>query len=79
MIYARAKFLWCELPKTGFKFEAGAFLDGYAQFGSNMTEMGMATAEPVKKYANWLPRLFEKLKNDAFGYYNVGVEYEYRF
>lgn len=61
------------------KFEAGAFLDGYAQFGSNMTEMGMATAEPVKRYANWLPRLFEKLKNDAFGYYNIGVEYEYRF
>ncbi len=62
-----------------FKFEAGAFLDGYAQFGSNMTEMGMATVEPVKQYANWLPRFFEKLKNDAFGYYNACVEYEYRF
>lgn len=62
-----------------FKFEAGAFLDGYAQFGSNMTEMGMATAEPVKRYENWLPKLFEKLKNDAFGYYNASIEYEYRF
>ena len=62
-----------------FKFEAGAFLDGYAQFGSTMTEMGMATAEPVNQYANWLPKLYEKLKKDAFGYYNACIEYEYRF
>ena len=61
------------------KFEAGAFLNGYAQFGSTMTEMGMATIEPVKEYANWLPSFFEKLKDDAFGFYNIGVEYEYRF
>ncbi len=61
------------------RFEAGAFLDGYAQFGSTMTEMGMATIEPVKQYANWLPSFFEKLKDDAFGFYNIGIEYEYRF
>lgn len=62
-----------------FKFEAGAFLDGYAQFGGNMTEMGLATIEPVKKYRNTLPSLFEKLKDDRFGYYNASLEYEYRF
>ncbi len=62
-----------------FKFEAGAFLDGYAQFGNNMTEMGLATIEPVKKYKESLPSLFEKLKNDKFGYYNASIEYEYRF
>ncbi|MBQ3643701.1 MAG: hypothetical protein II961_03805 [Candidatus Riflebacteria bacterium] len=62
-----------------FKFEAGAFLDGYTQFGTTLSEMGMATAEPVKRYANWLPSFFQKLKNDAFGYYNACVEYEYRF
>ena len=62
-----------------FKFEAGAFLDGYTQFGTTLSEMGMATAEPVERYANWLPSFFQKLKNDAFGYYNACVEYEYRF
>ncbi len=62
-----------------FKFEAGAFLNGYTQFGSTMSEMGMATVEPVRMYANWLPRFFDKLKDDAFGFYNIGVEYEYRF
>lgn len=61
------------------KFEAGAFLDGYAQFGSDMTEMGLVTMEPVKKYRNSLPSLFEKLKNDRFGYYNACIEYEFRF
>ena len=62
-----------------FKFEAGAFLNGYTQFGSTMSEMGMATVEPVRMYANWLPRFYEKLKDNAFGFYNIGVEYEYRF
>ena len=61
------------------KFEAGAFLDGYTQFGTTLSEMGMATAEPVNRYADWLPSFFQKLKNDAFGYYNACVEYEYRF
>ena len=62
-----------------FKLEAGALLDGYTQFGTSMSAMGMATAEPVKKYANWLPNFFKRLKDDAFGYYNVCLEYEYKF
>ena len=62
-----------------FKFEVGAFLDGYTQFGTTMSEIGMATAEPVNRYANWLPSFFKKLKNDAFGYYSACVEYEYKF
>ncbi|MBR4570621.1 MAG: hypothetical protein IKO19_08190 [Candidatus Riflebacteria bacterium] len=62
-----------------FKFEAGAFLDGYTQFGTTLSEMGMATAEPVNRYADWLPNFFKRLKNDAFGYYNACVEYEHRF
>lgn len=62
-----------------FKFEAGAFLDGYTQFGTNMSEMGLATIEAVKNNRNSLPSLFEKLKDDKFGYYNASLEYEYRF
>lgn len=62
-----------------FRFEAGAFLDGYTQFGTNMSAMGMATAEPVKKYANWLPKFFKRLKDDKFGYYSTLLEYEYNF
>ena len=62
-----------------FKFEAGAFLDGYTQFGTSLSELGMATAEPVSRYADWLPSFFKKLRNDAFGYYNACIEYEHRF
>ncbi len=62
-----------------FKFEAGAFLDGYTQFGTTLSELGMATAEPVNRYANWLPSFFKKLKDDSFGYYNACIEYEHRF
>ena len=60
-------------------FEAGSFLNGYAQFGSNMTEMGLVTMEPVKRYRDSLPSLFEKLKDDKFGYYNASIEYEILF
>lgn len=62
-----------------FKFEAGAFLDGYTQFGTNFSEMGLATAEPVIKHEDWLPNFFRKVRDKKFGYYNAAIEYEYKF
>lgn len=61
------------------KFEAGAFLDGYTQFGTNFSEMGLATVEPVKKHEDWLPNFFQKVRDKKFGYYDACIEYEYKF
>lgn len=53
----------------------GAFLDGYTQFDTEFAEMGMLINAVVKD-ANKLPDLFNRLKNDRFGYWNIGIEYE---
>ena len=77
LIVGRLAYTLCGGLKLNF--EAGSFLNGYAQFGSNMTEMGLVTMEPVKRYRDSLPSLFEKLKDDKFGYYNASIEYEILF
>ncbi|MDD3000134.1 MAG: hypothetical protein PHF29_00080 [Candidatus Riflebacteria bacterium] len=53
----------------------GAFLDGYTQFDTEFAEMGMLINGVVKD-TNKLPDLFNRLKNDRFGYWNIGIEYE---
>ena len=53
----------------------GAFLDGYTQFDTEFAEMGMLINAVVKD-VNKLPDLFNRLKNDKFGYWNIGLEYE---
>lgn len=58
--------------------EAGAFLDGYTQFGTEFAEIGMGVHQ-VRNEADRLPNLFNKLKNDKFGYWSLGLEYEHRF
>lgn len=57
----------------------GAFLDGYTQFGTEMSEMGLMTTTMEKDDPDLLPSLFNKLKDDRFGYWHYTVEYEYRF
>ncbi|GAB4274640.1 MAG: hypothetical protein Kow0029_15180 [Candidatus Rifleibacteriota bacterium] len=57
----------------------GAFLDGYTQFGTEMSEMGLITTTMAKDDPNLLPSLFTKLKDDKFGYWHYTIEYEYRF
>jgi len=57
----------------------GAFLDGYTQFGTEMSEMGLMTTTLAKDDPDLLPSLFNKLKDDKFGYWHYTVEYEYRF
>ncbi len=61
------------------KAELGAFLNGYTTFGTNMSEMGSSIAETVRDNEDWLPSIFEKLKDKTFGYWNVCLEYEYKF
>lgn len=57
----------------------GAFLDGYTQFGTEMSEMGLMTNGLAKDDPAMLPNLFNRLKNDQFGYWHFGAEYEYKF
>ena len=65
------------------RLEAGYNIDGYTMVGSDMSDMGVALAESVRKYDKaidtWLPPLFKKLRDDKFGYYNACLEYEYLF
>ena len=60
-------------------FGGGAFFDGYTQFGTDMSEMGLMTTTLAKDDPELLPSLFNKLKDDAFGYWHYTIEYEYRF
>lgn len=57
----------------------GAFLDGYTQFGTELSEMGLMTTTLAKDDPDLLPSLFTKLKDDKFGYWHYSIEYEYRF
>lgn len=59
-------------------FEGGIFLDGYTQFGTEFAEIGMSL-DQVKNDVNRLPSMFNKLKNDKYGYWSLGLEYEYKF
>ena len=65
----------------GLKLTVGgaAFLDGYTQYGTEMSEMGLMTNGLAKDDPALLPSLFTKLKDDQFGYWHFGAEYEYKF
>lgn len=65
----------------GFKLgvEGGAFLDGYTQYGTEMSEMGLMTLGLNKDSPTLLPNLFSKLKDDKFGYWRLTAEYEHKF
>ncbi|OIP21331.1 hypothetical protein AUK22_11790 [bacterium CG2_30_54_10] len=60
-------------------FSAGAFLDGYTQFGTEMSDMGAMTVKLAKEDPQLMPTLFTKLKNERFGYVQTSIEYEYPF
>lgn len=68
-------------PFKGFKIgvEGGAFLDGYTQYGTQMSEMGLMTVGLNKDNPNLLPTLFNSLKDDRFGYWRLHAEYQYKF
>ncbi len=63
-----------------FKLFAGGgiFLDGYTQFGTEFSEMGMLINGVVSDSTK-LPSLFNRLKNDRFGYWNLGLEFKCMF
>ena len=65
----------------GLKLTVGgaAFLDGYTQYGTEMSEMGLMTNGLAKDSPELLPTLFTRLKDDQFGYWHFGVEYEHKF
>ncbi|HNX74986.1 MAG TPA: hypothetical protein PLM07_05510 [Candidatus Rifleibacterium sp.] len=65
----------------GLKLTVGgaAFLDGYTQYGTDMSEMGLITNGLAKDDPELLPSLFTRLKDDQFGYWHFGAEYEYKF
>ncbi|NCB40356.1 MAG: hypothetical protein EOM80_16475 [Erysipelotrichia bacterium] len=65
----------------GLKLSAGggAFLDGYTQFSTEMSEMGLMTTGLEKDDPALLPTLFNRLKDDQFGYWHFGAEYEHKF
>lgn len=65
----------------GLKLLAGgaAFLDGYTQYGTEMSEMGLMTNGLAKDDPTMLPNLFTRLKDDQFGYWHFGAEYEHKF
>lgn len=68
-------------PFKGLKLcvGGGAFLDGYTQYGTEMSEMGLVSMGLQKDSPGLLPNLFNTLKNDQFGYWQFSAEYEYRF
>lgn len=57
----------------------GAFLDGYTQYGTEMSEMGLMTHGMAMDDPALLPTLFTRLKNDQFGYWHFSAEYEHKF
>jgi hypothetical protein len=59
--------------------EGGIFIDGYTQYSTDMAEMGMMSMSLNKDNPNLLPNLFNRLKDDKFGYWQFSAEYEYRF
>lgn len=65
----------------GLKLMVGgtAFFDGYTQYGTEMSEMGLMTNSMAKDDPALLPTLFNKLKDDQFGCWQFGAEYEYKF
>jgi len=65
----------------GFKLgvSGGIFFDGHTRFGTEMSEMGIVSTTLQKDDPDLLPSLFEKLKNDMFGYLHYSVGYEYHF
>ena len=60
-------------------FGGGAFLDGYTHFGTEMSEMGVISTTLEKKEPERLPSLFNRVKDDQFGYWLAALEYEYPF
>jgi len=68
-------------PFKGFKLSVGggAFLDGYTQFGTEMSQMGLMSMSLQKDTPGLMPNLFNKLKDDQFGYWHFTAEYEYKF
>lgn len=57
----------------------GIFFDGYTHFGTEMSEMGIISTTLEKDDPGMMPSLFNKLKEDKFGYLHYSVGYEYRF
>lgn len=57
----------------------GAFLDGYTQFGTEMSDMGALTVNLSRNDPQLMPTLFQKLKNERFGYLATSLRYEYPF
>lgn len=55
------------------------FLDGYAQFGTEMSEMGIISTTLEKDDSEMLPSFFQRLKDDRFGYLKTSFVYEYDF
>lgn len=68
-------------PFKGLKLSAGggAFIDGYTQYGTEMSEMGLMSMGLQKDSPGVMPSLFSKLKDDSFGYWHFAAEYEYKF
>jgi hypothetical protein len=60
-------------------FGGGAFLDGYTQFGTDMSEMGLMSVGLEKDDPQLLPSLFQRLKDDRFGFLKTTMTYEYLF
>jgi hypothetical protein len=44
-----------------------------------MSEMGLMTNGLAKDDPTMLPNLFTRLKDDRFGYWHFGAEYEHKF
>jgi hypothetical protein len=57
----------------------GAFLDGYTQFGTDMSDMGALTVNLARNDPQLMPTLFQRLKDERFGYLTTSLRYEYPF
>lgn len=62
-----------------FLLGGGIFLDGYTHFGTEMSEMGVMTIGLEKDDPELMPSIFDRLKNDKFGYLTSSLIYEYPF
>lgn len=67
------------MPGLRLGLEGGIFFDGYTQFGTRMSEMGLMSTGMSLDSPNILPSLFGRFKDDRFGYLSYTIQYEHKF
>jgi hypothetical protein len=62
-----------------FDIQGGILLDGFGQYDVGYSDMGTILTATMIGSEKDLPSIYQRLKNDAFGYYSFQARYEYAF